>query len=370
MISKVLCLVYDLIPLHLVNVKSFHFLWLYSSAYGHIVASCGLMCVLYLLQERVYHNCCGNFRGWFLERICTKLHVVDHSPLFRWSRVGRRSRSCLLVSRIHPCAKPRDLDGCFLSFLDGWNHIRGFPRLGTLYAFLCSTFIIIYHSSISHDHDNDLLQLIMPSLGWRWLLAFSSVPTSLLLLFYRWTPESPRYLILQGRKAEALAILEKVAKMNGTQLPKGVLISEMETELAENKSLPTENTHLLKPGETGEAAPVSKIVVKSDKGSGFPLLALLSPELIKRTLLLWVVFFGNAFAYYGIVLLTTELKNSRNSCYPTETRLRHSSNDVNYRDVFIASFAGTSISFCYHHKKSKSVLTTQKKKKRSNPFVS
>jgi len=184
----------------------------------------------------------------------------------------------------------------------------------------------------------NLLQLVMPRLGWRWLLAFSSVPSSLLLLFYRWTSESPRYLILQGRKAEALAILEKIARMNKTQLPPGVLSSELETELEENKNIPTENTHLLKAGESGEAVAVSKIVLKADKEPGFSLLALLSPTLMKRTLLLWVVFFGNAFAYYGVVLLTTELNNSHNRCYPTEKQLRNS-NDVNYRDVFIASFA-------------------------------
>lgn len=182
----------------------------------------------------------------------------------------------------------------------------------------------------------------MPSLGWRWLLALSSIPSSLLLMFYKWTPESPRYLILQGRKAEALSILEMIARTNGTQLPKGVLATEMETEMEETIHLPTESTHLLKPGEEVEEAPpppVSKIVLKSDNKG--PLLVLLSPELIKRTLLLWVVFFGNAFAYYGVVLLTTELKISQNSCYPSEKGLTHSSNDVNYRDVFIASFAGT-----------------------------
>lgn len=161
-------------------------------------------------------------------------------------------------------------------------------------------------------------------------------------MFYKWTPESPRYLILQGRKAEALSILEMIARTNGTQLPKGVLATEMETEMEETIHLPTESTHLLKPGEEVEEAPpppVSKIVLKSDNKG--PLLVLLSPELIKRTLLLWVVFFGNAFAYYGVVLLTTELKISQNSCYPSEKGLTHSSNDVNYRDVFIASFAGT-----------------------------
>ncbi|BAB02515.1 transporter-like protein [Arabidopsis thaliana] len=172
------------------------------------------------------------------------------------------------------------------------------------------TWMVVFSAfwTVGTIFEASLAWLVMPRLGWRWLLAFSSVPSSLLLLFYRWTSESPRYLILQGRKAEALAILEKIARMNKTQLPPGVLSSELETELEENKE------------------------------PGFSLLALLSPTLMKRTLLLWVVFFGNAFAYYGVVLLTTELNNSHNRCYPTEKQLRNS-NDVNYRDVFIASFA-------------------------------
>lgn len=222
--------------------------------------------------------------------------------------------------------------------------LEPYSRLPLLGYNSCLSLLIFQYNlvaSFSHHHEN-LLQVVMPSLGWRWLLALSSVPSSLLLLFYRWTSESPRYLILQGRKAEALSILEKIARRNGTQLPPGVLSSELETELEDNKNLPTENTHLLKPGEIGEAVAVSKIVLKADKEPAFSLLALLSPTLIKRTLLLWIVFFGNAFAYYGVVLLTTELNNSHNRCYPTEKQLGNS-NDVNYKDVFIASFAGTSI---------------------------
>ncbi|KAL1204844.1 Organic cation/carnitine transporter 7 [Cardamine amara subsp. amara] len=203
------------------------------------------------------------------------------------------------------------------------------------------TWMVVFSAfwTVGTIFEASLAWLIMPSMGWRWLLALSSIPSLLLLLFYRWTPESPRYLVLQGRNAEALFILEKIARMNRTQLPKGVLSSELETELEENKNLTTENTHLLNAGETGEAVTVSKIVQKSEERPGFALVGLLSPTLVKRTLLLWVVFFGNAFSYYGIVLLTTELNNSQNNCYPTQKGLRHSSNDVNYKDVFIASFA-------------------------------
>ncbi|KAJ0021400.1 hypothetical protein Pint_32417 [Pistacia integerrima] len=76
-----------------------------------------------------------------------------------------------------------------------------------------------------------LAWLVMPRRGWRWLLALSSLPSLLLLLFYRMTPESPRYLCLKGRTAEARLILEKIAKINGTPLPSGDLVSDREREL-------------------------------------------------------------------------------------------------------------------------------------------
>ncbi|KAL6144353.1 hypothetical protein ACLB2K_055047 [Fragaria x ananassa] len=64
---------------------------------------------------------------------------------------------------------------------------------------------------------------------------------------------------------------------------------------------------------------------------------LLSPNLVRSTLLLWVVFFGNAFSYYGLVLLTSEL-NGHSQCVPTEVK-SVASQDINYRNIFIASFA-------------------------------
>ncbi|KAK9097648.1 hypothetical protein Syun_024693 [Stephania yunnanensis] len=87
-----------------------------------------------------------------------------------------------------------------------------------------------------------LALFIMPTLGWRWLLALSSLPSLVLLLFYCITPESPRYLCLQGRTTEALAILEKVATMNHVKLPPGILVSDHRTVLNE---APCEDTTLL-----------------------------------------------------------------------------------------------------------------------------
>lgn len=73
---------------------------------------------------------------------------------------------------------------------------------------------------------------------------------------------------------------------------------------------------------------------------------LLSPPLTGSTLLLWGVMFSNAFAYYGLVLLTSELTGGMGQCDGggggggmmagaegvEETHF--------YRDVFITSFAG------------------------------
>ncbi|KAM7262231.1 hypothetical protein ACFE04_021308 [Oxalis oulophora] len=188
---------------------------------------------------------------------------------------------------------------------------------------------------------------VMPTLGWRWLLGFSAIPSSLLLLFYGVTPESPRYLCLKGRTNEAVAILETIARLNGQTLPPGALICDSQLELNE-KSVPTEETHLLsttsKVTSPGSASPKSNdgsssTEIDSDVGPSSSILVLLSPKLAKSTLLLWVVFFGNAFAYYGLVLLTTELSTGNERCSQTELHSENPPRNVNYRDVFIASFA-------------------------------
>ncbi|KAA8541508.1 hypothetical protein F0562_022660 [Nyssa sinensis] len=179
-----------------------------------------------------------------------------------------------------------------------------------------------------------LAWFVMPRLGWRWLLALSALPSSLLLLFYGMTPESPRYLCMKGRKSDALSVLEKVARMNQTKLPPGILVSDLEIELYQ-KCTESEDTQLLSPKKNENMTPK---FLDSNSGGTSSLLILLSPELVRSTLLLWVVFFGNAFSYYGLVLLTTELNNGHNKCMPTEL-LSEESQDVSYRDVFITSFA-------------------------------
>jgi len=177
--------------------------------------------------------------------------------------------------------------------------------------------------------------MVMPKFGWRWLLALSSVPSFLLLLFYAITPESPRFLCMKGRTTEAMEVLEKMARLNNVQLPPGRLVSDKNIELDE-VSGSSESTTLLADAEVSEG-------IDKDEGSDFggvkSVGKLLSPKLVRATLLLWMAFFGNAFSYYGIVLLTSELSNGNRICAKQEVESVHSNNASLYKNVFISSFA-------------------------------
>uniref|UniRef100_A0A453CSL8 Major facilitator superfamily (MFS) profile domain-containing protein n=1 Tax=Aegilops tauschii subsp. strangulata TaxID=200361 RepID=A0A453CSL8_AEGTS len=183
-----------------------------------------------------------------------------------------------------------------------------------------------------------LAWVVMPKFGWRWLLALSSVPSLLLLLFYAITPESPRFLCMKGRTMEAVDVLEKMARLNGAQLPSGKLVSDKNIELDEV----SESATLL--AATAKAAKEEENDnIKEDEGSDFggfkSVSKLLSPKLLRATLLLWMAFFGNAFSYYGIVLLTSELSNGNRICAKQEVESVHSNNSSLYKNVFISSFA-------------------------------
>lgn len=55
---------------------------------------------------------------------------------------------------------------------------------------------------------------VLPTLGWRWLVGASAVPTLALLALFPWVPESPLWLASKGRHAEAEAVLRRVAAIN------------------------------------------------------------------------------------------------------------------------------------------------------------
>lgn len=68
--------------------------------------------------------------------------------------------------------------------------------------------------------------IFIPCCGWRYFVGFSSVPLWIILCFWKYVPESPRFLLMVGRTSEAQKICEEMAKYNGKELPGQNLINE------------------------------------------------------------------------------------------------------------------------------------------------
>eukprot|EP01043_Picozoa_sp_COSAG02_P028799 COSAG02_NODE_1762_length_11027_cov_27.491947_12_plen_836_part_00 len=124
---------------------------------------------------------------------------------------------------------------------------------------------------------------VMPTLGWRWLVGISSLPLGLLLLLWPVLPESPRWLVGQGRLEEAALVLEQAARVNGTELPPGRLSTVFEA------------------ADDGHGS------VNADG-----LRELLHPVTKPLTFRLWYLWFSCAFVYYGLVMVQPDLISLEN----------------------------------------------------------
>jgi len=167
--------------------------------------------------------------------------------------------------------------------------IGGVPQSVTLYSEFLPTAqrakcVIMIESfwAIGAAFEAVLALFIMASWGWRWLLFFSSLPLFFFSIACLWLPESARYLMTSGKQAQAYLTLERIALMNGRPLPNGKLIESSSSMKSENR------------GKFNQ---------------------LLSGELFKTTILLWVIWAVNAFCYYGVVLFTTVLFQSGDQCH-------------------------------------------------------
>ncbi|XP_058791612.1 synaptic vesicle 2-related protein isoform X2 [Phymastichus coffea] len=117
-----------------------------------------------------------------------------------------------------------------------------------------------------------LALVVMPHLGWRWLLVLSTIPLFLFFIITPWLPESASYDMMMGRTDKALTTLERIARENGKPMPSGRLVIDR--------------------------------VYPSSRGK---LVDLLNKDMYKTSVLLWLVWMASAFCYYGVVLMTTEL---------------------------------------------------------------
>ncbi|XP_061790154.1 organic cation/carnitine transporter 2-like [Nerophis lumbriciformis] len=129
---------------------------------------------------------------------------------------------------------------CILYFFSGMFHISNYlsayvlgmeilgPRVREFFATAgsCLFFAVGYMMLPLHAY---FLR------DWRWLLLGLSVPGYLLLLFWWFIPESPRWLLSQGRIDEAEAIVKNAARLNKKE-PPAIIFNSLQKEFEKAKS--------------------------------------------------------------------------------------------------------------------------------------
>ncbi|RDD39092.1 Synaptic vesicle 2-related protein [Trichoplax sp. H2] len=115
-----------------------------------------------------------------------------------------------------------------------------------------------------------LAYLLLVPLGWRMLLVISTVPLLAFLLLSPRLVESPRFLLLTGKRKEATDILEKGAKANNKSIPEGILVADLETDRGRFKDL-------------------------------------FSPSYRTLTFMLWWIWIASVTLYYSTILMTPAL---------------------------------------------------------------
>lgn len=121
-----------------------------------------------------------------------------------------------------------------------------------------------------------VLAYLTLELSWRLFIILCAVPCFIsLIVTHRFVPESPRWLVCKGRNEEALHILRNAARVNGKDpnilFPEGCTISMDEEEGTSN------------------------------------VCDLFQPRWRRVTLLLFVVWVGFAFSYYGVIMTVTKI---------------------------------------------------------------
>jgi putative MFS transporter len=110
---------------------------------------------------------------------------------------------------------------------------------------------------------------IVPRFGWQWMFVIGALPAFVAMALQRLLPESPRWLAARGRTAEAQAALARI---------------ERATERSTGEPLP----------------PPQKIDVTGPLRASWS--DLFGPTYLRRTLVVWAIWFATYFFNYGLVV--------------------------------------------------------------------
>ncbi|RXN01807.1 Synaptic vesicle 2-related protein [Acipenser ruthenus] len=128
---------------------------------------------------------------------------------------------------------------------------------------------------------------VVPTYGWRWLIRISTIPSIVLIVLFKFIPESARYNVSSGNTTVAIETLQKIAKMNRACLPEGRLVESI----------------VIHPCGFSKAHRIM-----------FNLKVLLSPcstlslvDVTEHDVTVKTLEFVASFSYYGIILASSEL---------------------------------------------------------------
>ncbi|XP_029455626.1 putative transporter SVOPL [Rhinatrema bivittatum] len=115
-----------------------------------------------------------------------------------------------------------------------------------------------------------LASVLNPTAGWRWLIRTASLPGIVLILVFKFIPESARFNVSDGNNQAAIKTLKWIAKINRSVMPEGTL----------------------------------KEPVMDTRGR---FLDLIDRKYLRTSLQIWIIWLGIAFSYYGVILASSEL---------------------------------------------------------------
>jgi putative MFS transporter len=110
---------------------------------------------------------------------------------------------------------------------------------------------------------------VVPHLGWQWMFVIGALPAIVAFFLQRLLPESPRWLAARGRNAEAQASLAWI---------------ERETEKSIGRPLP----------------PPQPVTRRAERAASWS--DLFGPIYLRRTLVVWAIWFAAYFFNYGLVV--------------------------------------------------------------------
>ncbi|XP_047463096.1 solute carrier family 22 member 4-like isoform X1 [Mugil cephalus] len=173
-----------------------------------------------------------------------------------------------------------------LLFINGLGQISNFVAALVLGAEILTGHVRVLYSSLGSCLGFALGYMMLPLCAyflrdWKSLLLACSVPCLVYIPFWWFIPESPRWLISQGRVEDAEAVVRKAAVQNKVKAP---------TVIFEDCNIDEEKTH-----------------VKKGKQHVSALVLLKQGNIRTKTLILSLVLFAMTTGYYSLAFSTAQL---------------------------------------------------------------